>query len=159
MSDETSTAGAAGAPQGDATKRADTSADTSADRAKDAATAGAAGAPQDGAPKNPDEIKADIEQTRAQLAETADALAAKLDVKSQAGKKVHEVGEKASAKYDSAKQSAPAPVQQALGKVEHAGAPVVAKAAEDKKRTALIVGGAVAVVFVALRIKKRRSSS
>jgi Protein of unknown function (DUF3618) len=34
------------------------------------------------------EIKADIEVTRAELAETADLLAAKLDEKAQAGKRV-----------------------------------------------------------------------
>jgi Protein of unknown function (DUF3618) len=35
-----------------------------------------------------DEIKADIAATRAELAETADALAARLDAKAQVGKKI-----------------------------------------------------------------------
>lgn len=35
-----------------------------------------------------DEIKADIEVARAELAETADALAARLDTKAQAGKRI-----------------------------------------------------------------------
>jgi Protein of unknown function (DUF3618) len=35
-----------------------------------------------------DEIKADIEATRAELAETADALAARLDTKAQASKRI-----------------------------------------------------------------------
>jgi Protein of unknown function (DUF3618) len=35
-----------------------------------------------------DEIKADIEVTRAELAETADALAARLDTKARAGKRI-----------------------------------------------------------------------
>lgn len=39
-----------------------------------------------------DRIKADIEATRAELAETADALAAKLDVKAQAKQKVQAIG-------------------------------------------------------------------
>lgn len=39
-----------------------------------------------------DRIRADIEATRAELAETADALAAKLDVKAQAKAKVDEIG-------------------------------------------------------------------
>lgn len=41
-----------------------------------------------------DEIRADIAATRAQLADTADAMAAKLDVKAQAGAKLHEAGAK-----------------------------------------------------------------
>ena len=47
-------------------------------------------------PKTADELRADIEATRAELAETADALAAKLDVKAQATEKVHAVGDKIS---------------------------------------------------------------
>lgn len=39
----------------------------------------------------PDQIRAQIERTRAELAETVDALAAKADVKGQAKDKVHEV--------------------------------------------------------------------
>ena len=42
-------------------------------------------------PTEPDEIRRDIEQTREQLSETVDALAARLDVKSRANEKVREV--------------------------------------------------------------------
>jgi predicted phosphoribosyltransferase len=35
-----------------------------------------------------EEIKADIQATRAELAETADALATRLDAKAQAGKRI-----------------------------------------------------------------------
>ena len=42
-------------------------------------------------PTTPAEIEADIEQQREELAETLDALTAKLDVKSQAQAKVHDV--------------------------------------------------------------------
>ena len=41
--------------------------------------------------KSPSELEADIEQQREELAETLDALTAKLDVKSQAQAKAHEV--------------------------------------------------------------------
>ena len=41
--------------------------------------------------QSPAEIEADIEQQREELAETLDALTAKLDVKSQAQAKAHEV--------------------------------------------------------------------
>ena len=42
--------------------------------------------------QSPEEIQAEIEQQREQLAGTLDALSAKLDVKSQAQAKVAEVG-------------------------------------------------------------------
>lgn len=103
-------------------------------------------------------IKADIEQARAELAQTADALAAKLDVKAQAERKVHEAGDRAAGKYASAKASAPVPVQQALTKVEHVGAPVVAKAADDKRRTALVILGAVAAALIARRLARRAAA-
>lgn len=45
--------------------------------------------------RTPDEIQADIEQQRAQLAGTLDALSAKLDVKAQAQAKVAEVKDRA----------------------------------------------------------------
>lgn len=45
--------------------------------------------------RSPEEIQADIEQQRERLAETVDALTAKLDVKAQAGAKVHEVRHRA----------------------------------------------------------------
>jgi hypothetical protein len=45
--------------------------------------------------QSPEEIQADIEQQREQLAGTLDALSAKLDVKAQAQAKVAEVKDKA----------------------------------------------------------------
>jgi hypothetical protein len=101
----------------------------------------------------PDQIKADIETTRAELAETADALAAKLDVKAQAGEKLHAVGDTVSGRYAHARDSAPAPVQKALGSAEQAARPVVAKAGEDKKRTALVAVGALVVLLVVRRLR------
>jgi Skp family chaperone for outer membrane proteins len=100
-------------------------------------------------------LKAEIEATRAELAETADALAAKLDVKAQAGQKVHAVGEKVGDRYASLRNSAPEPVQKVLGKAEHAAQPVVAKAAEDKRRTLFVIAGSVVVVLVIRRIRRK----
>lgn len=100
-------------------------------------------------------IKADIEQARAELAQTADALAAKLDVKAQAERKMHEAGNRAAGAYESAKASAPEPVQKALTKAEQVSAPVVTKAAEDKRRTALVLLGAVAAALIARRLTRR----
>ena len=45
--------------------------------------------------RSPEQIEADIEQQREQLADTVDALTAKLDVKAQAGAKVDEVRHRA----------------------------------------------------------------
>lgn len=115
-----------------------------------------AGTPDASAP-GADAIKADIEATRAQLAQTADALAAKMDVKAQAGAKVQEVTDKAAGAYGSAKASAPEPVQKVIGRAEVAAQPVVAKAAEDKQRTALIAGGVLAALLVLKRVRKRRN--
>jgi len=51
-------------------------------------TAAAAGEQQ---PRTPDEIRADIEQTRAEVGDTVEALAAKTDVKGRAQERVNEV--------------------------------------------------------------------
>lgn len=48
-------------------------------------------------PRSPEEIQAEIEQTRAQLGESVDALHAKLDVKSRAQDRVAETKRQASA--------------------------------------------------------------
>ncbi len=50
---------------------------------------------QESQPTSPEEIESDIEQQREDLAETIDALSAKLDVKSQAQHKVAEAKDRA----------------------------------------------------------------
>jgi hypothetical protein len=59
-----------------------------------------------GEPQTPDQIEAEIEVQRAQLAETIDALSAKLDVKSQAQAKVEGAKQTAQAKVAQVKQVA-----------------------------------------------------
>jgi hypothetical protein len=105
-----------------------------------------------------DRLKAEIAATRAELAETADALAAKLDVKAQAGRKVHAAGEKVSGGYANLRGSAPPPVQKALGKTEQAVSPLLARAAADKRRTLAVLGGTVVVILVVRRVRSRLSS-
>jgi hypothetical protein len=97
-------------------------------------------------------IKADIEQTRAELASTADALAAKLDVKAQAGRKAQAARARVSTTYRSARRSVTEPVQQAWNKA--AVSPVAAKAAEDKRRTAVMVAAAVVLTATALIVHR-----
>jgi cobalamin biosynthesis Mg chelatase CobN len=76
--------------------------------------------------RTPDEIEADIEQQRAQLAGTLDALSAKLDVKAQAQAKVAEVKNRATTE---------------------SGRP---------RTELIVVGAAVVVVMVALVLWRRR---
>ena len=97
-------------------------------------------------------IRADIEQTRAELATTADALAAKLDVKAQARRKADETRARASSAYRSARTSVVAPVQRAWSKA--AASPVAAKATEDKRRTAVVLATAVVLSATALIVRR-----
>jgi hypothetical protein len=102
-----------------------------------------------------DRLKAEIEATRAELAETADALAAKLDVKSQAGRKVQAAGDKVTDGYVHLRDAAPEPVQKAIGKTEQAVSPLIARAAADKRRALLAFVGTVALVLVIRRVRSR----
>ena len=72
-----------------------------------------------GEPQTPEQIEAEIEVQREQLAETIDALSAKLDVKSQAQAKVEEVKQTAQSKVAQVKQTAQATVGSATGTVRH----------------------------------------
>jgi hypothetical protein len=98
------------------------------------------------------ELKSDIERTRAELADTVDALAAKLDVKAQARHRAHDAATRASQAVERVRAATPQPVQHALDAVGHASKPLVERAARNKKRTALIVGGVLAAVVVARRV-------
>lgn len=95
-----------------------------------------------------DRLKADIEATRAELAETADALATKLDVKAQAERKVQGVRQQVSSRYAAVRDSAPPPVRKVLG----AGEQVVARAAKDKRATVIVLASTVTVVIVVRRV-------
>jgi transposase len=101
-----------------------------------------------------EDLKSEIEQTRAELADTVDALTAKLDVKAQAAERAHELAEKATARYSDAKNSAPEPVRQAIGTVEQAARPVVAKARQDPRRAAKIAGGVILALIVLRRLRR-----
>ena len=74
--------------------------------------------------QTPDEIEAEIEVQREQLAETIDALSAKLDVKSQAQAKVEEAKQTAQHKVAQVKHTAQSTVGSASAKVGTASAKV-----------------------------------
>lgn len=101
-------------------------------------------------------IQADIEQTRAELADTVDALSAKLDVRSQAAHKAQELGERATLKVEQAVAAAPEPVQQALGKAAATARPAVQRAAADPTRTAKVAGAVVVALLVLRRVSRAR---
>jgi Protein of unknown function (DUF3618) len=77
-----------------------------------------------GEPQTPDQIEAEIEVQREQLAETIDALSAKLDVKSQAQAKVQEAKHTAQTKVAQVKQAAQTTVGTAQTKVGSASGTV-----------------------------------
>ena len=93
--------------------------------------------------RTPEEIREDIRQTRVELGDTAEQLAAKSDVKAQAKAKVDEVKGKVSGKKDEftakAKESSPEGAQQGAQQV-------VGKVQENP--TPVIVAGAVLVGFL-----------
>jgi hypothetical protein len=65
-----------------------------------------------------DEIEADIAATRERLAESVDALADKVNVKAQAGRKVEETKEQAKAKVGEATARAQAAAGEAKGQAQ-----------------------------------------
>ncbi len=98
--------------------------------------------------RTPEEIQADIEVQREQLADTVDALSAKLDVKSQAKAKVDDAKATTAAKVADAKATTSQAVAELKGR---------ATTAEGRPRTDLLVfGGTVLVVTVALVWWRRR---
>jgi hypothetical protein len=95
-----------------------------------------------------DEIRADIERTRADLAQTVGALSEKLDPKEQARRRTRAAKAVVATRYAEAKSSAPPPVEHALDAIERASAPALAKAWADKRRTAVVVGAVLALLIV-----------
>ncbi len=98
--------------------------------------------------RTPEQIEADIEVQRRQLADTVDALSAKLDVKAQAKAKVDDAKATTSAKVANAKASTSATVTDLKGR---------ATTPDGRPRADLLVfGGTVLVVTVALVWWRRR---
>jgi ElaB/YqjD/DUF883 family membrane-anchored ribosome-binding protein len=67
----------------------------------------------DGAPKDPEQIREEIEETRRELGDTVEALAAKADVKSRVREKVGSTKESAAEKLGKARQVSPDSVSSA----------------------------------------------
>jgi hypothetical protein len=104
-----------------------------------------------------DVVRADIAATRAELADTVDALTSKLDVKARASDKVSEVKQKAAATAERAKQAAPPPVQHALNAAGEKAAPVVHRVSTSAApHRGKIAAGVVALVIAVLTLRRRK---
>jgi ElaB/YqjD/DUF883 family membrane-anchored ribosome-binding protein len=119
--------------------------------------------------RTPDQIKADIEHTREELADTAAALAEKADVKARAHEKVEETRARITGKVDEAKakvtgtagvakeKAADAtPSSVAAGAQQAAGS--VAETAKSNPIPATLVAGFAAGVLIGWFVASRRAS-
>lgn len=108
-----------------------------------------------------EKVRAEIELTRSELAETVDALHAKLDVKAQVKARAEEAGERAAhvaaARYAQAKADAPPQVRQVIERAEHAAVPVLEKARQDKVQALKVVGAAFVALLVVRRLRRAGS--
>jgi flagellar biosynthesis/type III secretory pathway protein FliH len=93
-----------------------------------------------------EKTRSEIELTRAELADSVDALHAKLSVKTIARDRADVLAERLIIGYTQAKAAAPEPVRRVAERVEA----LVASAATDRQQ-ALRVGGAVLVTLLVLR--------
>ncbi len=105
-----------------------------------------------------DEIRTDVEQTRAELAKAVDALSDKVNVKARAGDKVGEAKAKVSGAAAQAKAKAPESVQRALDTVGAKAGPVAHQASEQirpyRKQILVGVGAIAAALLLILRGKR-----
>jgi hypothetical protein len=110
-----------------------------------------------------DEIKAEIDRTRGELAQTVAALAEKLDPKEQTRKHANQAKAELGARYIQARDNAPPPVHRALDTIEHAAAPVAAKARhkarQHKGNAPQIAAVAVVLLVVVRRVGRRRRAA
>lgn len=114
-------------------------------------------------PTTPEELRADIEAARTELADTVDALTAKLDVKGRASDKASQMTTQAKEKVGQAvvqaKEAAPPQVQHAMETVGEKAAPALQQisARAEPHRSKLIAAGVVTLVV--LLVARRRSHS
>lgn len=102
---------------------------------------------------DPDQLREEIERTRAEMSATVDAIADKVNVKAKAEEKVADVKQKVVDSAALAKQSAPAPVQSALDKAGPVAHQVSAKVGPHRNKVFLGAAGAVLLLLV---VRRRR---
>lgn len=104
-------------------------------------------------PDDPAAIRGDIEEVRAELSETVNALAYKVDVKSRAQEKAQEIKAVASERAEEIKAAAGQTAQQLAG-IAQQRAQQVQHVAREKPRQAAAVGGAVLALLALLRLRR-----
>ena len=109
--------------------------------------------PSASSPRDPTEgLKQQIDHTRAELAETVDALADKADVPSRTKDKIMATGAQV-------RDRATAAGKQVKEKATYAGKQVKDKAGDTSPRTRVMAGAAAAgAVLLAIVLRRRRSS-
>ena len=105
-------------------------------------------------PTTPEEIRAEIESTRAELADTVDQLTDKFDVKAQAQHKVDDVKQSLGGAAHRAKEATPEPVQHAVDRAAQTAQPAIEQGRKHQKQL-LIAAAAGLVVLVILRRRGR----
>lgn len=101
------------------------------------------------ASRSVDEIEADLQHSREQLAETVDALTAKLDVKARAGEQLTDTRDRAKvALHDSAMATKAALTQTKDAVTDDDGKP--------KPQVSLVAAAVVAVVVLVIVLRRRR---
>jgi len=106
-----------------------------------------------------DAVRADIAETRADLAATVDALSEKLDFKARARAKAAVARDKASTGAQRVNQRPPEPVQRAVGRVGQKTSPVLHKVSDKTAPYRAKIAAAAAAVIVALVVIGRRRRS
>jgi uncharacterized protein YdbL (DUF1318 family) len=103
----------------------------------------AAGPDNSAETRSAEEIRADIEQTREEVGDTVEALAAKTDVKAQARERIEEVKGSVRSKAEEVKAKAQSSTPESA---QQGGQQVIAKVRENPAPLAL--GAAVLVAFL-----------
>lgn len=101
--------------------------------------------------RSAEDIRADIEQTREEVGDTVEALAAKTDVKAQARDRVEEVKSNVRSKVDEVKTKAQSSTPESA---QQGGQQVVTKVRENP--APVVLGAAVLVAFLIGRRTARR---
>jgi ElaB/YqjD/DUF883 family membrane-anchored ribosome-binding protein len=106
---------------------------------------------------DPDALRTEIEQTRAELAQTVDALSDRLNVKARLGVKATTMRQQVAGAMSQARQAAPQPAQDSIDRMSNAAAPVL----RDVSRRAVAYRGqlicaAIGVLVLVVVLRRRR---
>jgi hypothetical protein len=101
-----------------------------------------------------DALRSEIEQSRAAMARTLDALSTRLDPRVQSHRLAGQFAERAQHAYQRGRAAAPPPVRKAFDRLTEAARPYAQRAAKEPKRAALVAGGTLAALLVLRRSRR-----